>query len=88
DGKVADCLFVTRQKDGSVKGEDYGKVNGEISNQDYYNKAQLAVRAMDQYARAFRETGDLNNVDVVSGATIAFDQFNEAVTAALEEAAK
>jgi major membrane immunogen (membrane-anchored lipoprotein) len=88
DGKVADCLFVTRQKDGTIKGEDYGKINGAISNQDYYNKAQLAVRAMAQYARAFRETGSLSKVDVVSGATIAFDQFNEAVTAALDEAVK
>jgi major membrane immunogen (membrane-anchored lipoprotein) len=88
DGEVADCLFVTRQKDGTIKGEDYGKVNGVISNQDFYNKAQLAVRAMAQYARAFRETGDLAKVDVVSGATIAFDQFNEAVTVALEQAVK
>jgi major membrane immunogen (membrane-anchored lipoprotein) len=88
DGKVADCLFVTRQKDGTIKGEDYGKVNGVVSNQDFYNKAQLAVRAMDQYARAFRETGNMAKVDVVSGATIAFNQFNEAVTAALEQAVK
>ncbi|MDR0382915.1 MAG: FMN-binding protein [Spirochaetaceae bacterium] len=88
DGEVADCLFVTRQKDGTIKAEDYGKVNGVISNQDFYNKAQLAVRAMDQYARTFRETGDLAKVDVVTGATIAFNQFNEAVTAALEQAVK
>ena len=88
DGRVSDCLFVTRQKDGAIKGEDYGKVNGEISNQDFYNKAQLAVRAMEQYARSYRETGDLKKVDAVSGATIAFNQFNEAVEFALEKAVK
>jgi major membrane immunogen (membrane-anchored lipoprotein) len=86
--RVADCRFITRQKDGAVKDENYGKVNGEISNQDYYNKAQLAVRAMEQYARVFRETGDLKKVEAVSGATIAFDQFNEAVALALERAKK
>lgn len=86
--RVADCQFITRQKDGTLKDENYGKVNGEISNQDYYDKAQLAVRAMEQYAEAFRETGDLRKVEAVSGATIAFDQFTEAVELALEKAKK
>ena len=86
--RVSDCRFITRQKDGTVKDENYGKVNGEISNQDYYDKAQLAVRAMERYAEAFRETGDLRKVEAVSGATIAFDQFNEAVELALEKAKK
>ncbi|MDR1932669.1 MAG: FMN-binding protein [Spirochaetales bacterium] len=88
DGKVADCVFVTRQKDGTIKGEDYGKVNGVISNQDYYNKAQLAVRAMEQYARQYAESRDLDAVQAVSGATIAYDQFIEAVENALEDAKK
>jgi major membrane immunogen (membrane-anchored lipoprotein) len=87
-GRVADCRFITRQKDGTVKDENYGKVNGEISNQDFYDKAQLAVRAMEQYAGAFRATGDLRKVEAVSGATIAFDQFTEAVEIALEKAEK
>jgi major membrane immunogen (membrane-anchored lipoprotein) len=86
--RIAGCQFITRQKDGTIKDENYGKVNGEISNQDFYNKAQLAVRAMEQYAAAFRETGDLKQVEAVSGATIAFDQFNEAVGLALEKAKK
>jgi major membrane immunogen (membrane-anchored lipoprotein) len=86
--QVADCRFVTWQKDGTIKDENYGRVNGEISNQDYYNKAQLAIRAMEQYTRTFRETGDLKKVEAVSGATIAFDQFNEAVEHALEGAKK
>jgi major membrane immunogen (membrane-anchored lipoprotein) len=86
--RVSDCRFITRQKDGTIKDENYGKVNGEISNQDYYDKAQYAVRAMEQYARVYRETGDLKKVEAVSGATIAFDQFNEAVELALERARK
>jgi major membrane immunogen (membrane-anchored lipoprotein) len=87
-GRVTGCDFLTRQKDGTIKGEDYGKVNGEISNQEFYNKAQLAVRAMEQYARIFRETGELRKVDAVSGATIAFNQFNEAADEALQKAEK
>jgi major membrane immunogen (membrane-anchored lipoprotein) len=86
--RISDCRFITWQKDGTVKDENYGKVNGAISNQDFYNKAQLAVRAMEQYAQTYRETGDLKKVEAVSGATIAFNQFNEAVELALEEAKK
>ncbi|MDR1291932.1 MAG: FMN-binding protein [Clostridiales Family XIII bacterium] len=84
DGKVTDCAYVTWQKDGSIKDEDYGKVNGEISNQDYYDKAQLAVEAMSQYASQFAETGDLAKVDAVSGATNSYNQFSEAVADALK----
>jgi major membrane immunogen (membrane-anchored lipoprotein) len=87
DGSVADCEFIIHQKDGTLKDEDYGKVNGEISNLDYYNKAQFAVRAMERYASSFRETGDLKKVDAVSGATIAFNQFTEAAGLALKKAA-
>jgi major membrane immunogen (membrane-anchored lipoprotein) len=82
-GKITECRFVTWQKDGSVKDENYGKVNGEISNADYYNKAQLAVCAMEQYARELVEKKELNKIDAVSGATIAYDQFTEAVIEAL-----
>jgi major membrane immunogen (membrane-anchored lipoprotein) len=86
--KVAACLFHTYEKGGAVKDENYGKVNGEISNQTFYDKAQLAVRAMEQYAADFSRTGDLKGVEAVSGATIAWDQFNEAVREALAAAKK
>jgi major membrane immunogen (membrane-anchored lipoprotein) len=79
DGAITACSFVTWQKDGSVKDEDYGKVNGEISNRDFYDKAQLAVRAMKQYADELVETQAPESVDAVSGATIAHGQFLEAV---------
>lgn len=88
DNKITDCNYVTWQKDGTIKDENYGKVNGEISNQDYYNKAQLAVKAMKQYAEKLAEAGRPEAVDAVSGATIAYGQFNEAVRNALDEAKK
>ena len=86
EGRVSGCVFITRQKDGTVKAEDYGKVNGEISNADYYEKAQLAVRAMERYAAQYAESGKLSSVDAISGATIAYDQFVEAAEQALEKA--
>ncbi len=39
DQKISDVQFVTYQKDGSIKDEEYGKSNGEIVNQEYYQKA-------------------------------------------------
>jgi major membrane immunogen (membrane-anchored lipoprotein) len=87
-GKITGCVFVTRQKDGSVKDDNYGKINGEISNQSYYEKAQLAVEAMKKYAADLGRAGNLDGVEAVSGATIAYNQFNEAVEEALEQAAK
>ncbi|MDR1134701.1 MAG: FMN-binding protein [Clostridiales Family XIII bacterium] len=86
DGKISSCDYVTIQSDGAVKDADYGKINGEVSNQDYYNKAQLAVAAMGQYARDLVDMGDISDVDVVTGATIAYDQFREAVADALADA--
>jgi major membrane immunogen (membrane-anchored lipoprotein) len=85
-GKIQDCVFVTWQKDGTVKDENYGKINGEISNQVYYDKAQLAVEAMRKYTAEYLKAGNLNDVEAVSGATIAYNQFLEAAEEALEKA--
>jgi major membrane immunogen (membrane-anchored lipoprotein) len=86
DGRIVACTFITREKDGTLKGEDYGKINGEIASQDYYDKAQLAVRAMEQYARDYVAKQRLKDIEAISGATISYDQFNEAVDDALENA--
>ncbi|MDR0601126.1 MAG: FMN-binding protein [Treponema sp.] len=87
-GRITGCTFVTWQKDGSVKDEDYGKIHGEISNRPFYDSAQLAVRAMEKYAGDLARTGKLEEVEAVSGATIAWNQFNEAVMNALAAAKK
>jgi major membrane immunogen (membrane-anchored lipoprotein) len=88
DGEIADCAYITIQADGVVKGEDYGMINGEISNQDFYDKAQLAVAAMSRYAEQLKAEKRLRGVDAISGATIAFNQFEEAVQDALGAAKK
>ena len=85
-GKITDCQFTTYTTEGEVKGEDYGKKNGEIANQDYYNKAQRAVQASEQYAKQLAQTGDIKQVDAISGATISYGEFKEAVSEALKQA--
>jgi major membrane immunogen (membrane-anchored lipoprotein) len=86
DGAPVSCEFVTWQADGSIKDEEYGKVNGEITNKDFYDKAQLAVEAMEVYETQYVEVKDIEGVDAISGATISHGQFVEAVTKALSEA--
>jgi major membrane immunogen (membrane-anchored lipoprotein) len=88
EGKITGCRFVTWQKDGTIKDADYGKVNGEISNQAFYDKAQLAVRAMETYAQQDVSAHDLKAVDAISGATNSYNQFLEAAGEALEQARK
>lgn len=86
--RITDCKYVTWQKDGTIKDVNYGKVNGEISNQEFYDKAQLAVKAMKQYAEKLVEAQKLEDVDAITGATISYNQFREAVDNALDEAKK
>lgn len=87
DGKIAACTFETFEPDGTKKeGETYGMVNGKIGNQDYYNKAQKALAANELYAEQLVNTGTVDGVDVISGATISYGEFQEAAQNALDEA--
>lgn len=86
DNIITACEFTTYMPDGTVKDAEYGKKDGEIANQDYYNKAQRAVKASKNYAEQLAEKGTLDEVDAITGASISFDEFTEAVQLALEQA--
>ncbi|MBR1423648.1 MAG: FMN-binding protein [Ruminococcus sp.] len=88
DGKISACTFKTYEIDGTPKGEDYGKEGGEIKNKDYYQRAQRANKACENYARQLVAKGELDGVDLVTGATINYNEFKEAVEAALKQAEK
>ena len=84
DGAITDCTFETYELDGTLKDENYGvSLSG---NQNKYTKAQNAVNACPEYAKALVETGDPNEVDAISGATVNYEQFLEAVDDALAKA--
>lgn len=86
DGKITDCEYKTYELDGTEKGEDYGKEGGGIANRDYYNKAQKANAACAEYAKMLIQNGQLDGIDAISGATINYDEFVEAVKDALSKA--
>ena len=86
DNEIVDCEYLTYELDGTLKDEEYGKHNGVVTNADWYNKAQKAVRASAAYAEQLKETGSLDEVEAISGATISYNLFGEAVEAALDSA--
>ena len=86
DGKITDCVFNTYELDGTLKDEDYGKVDGEIKNEAFYTVAQNAVKACENYAQQLVAKNDPDKVDAVTGATINCDEFKEAVSGALKQA--
>lgn len=88
DGKIADCDFKTYTVDGQLKDKEYGKKQGGVANRDFYNKAQKAVAAVPKYAEMLVENGQLDGIDAISGATINYEEFSEAVDRALDMSEK
>lgn len=86
ENQIIDCQYDMCLRDGSIKNEDYGKVNGEMRNRPYYEKAQFALKAGVAYAKQLLEVQKPSSIDAISGATIAYNQFLEALDEALEKA--
>jgi major membrane immunogen (membrane-anchored lipoprotein) len=86
-GKITKADYKGIMKDGKLKDQDYGKTNGKIENQDFYKKAQNAVKAMASYPVKLVETQSVDSIDAVSGATVSYQQFSETVKMALKQAA-
>lgn len=77
--KLTSCKFTMYELDGTVKDEHYG----ENYSKENYVKAQKAIQAGKVYAQYLVEK---NSVDVISGATITYSEFKEAVNDALAKA--
>lgn len=85
-GVITECTFETYEADGTLKAENYGMEGGKISNRDYYNMAQKAVAACKEYAEQLVKGGSAKEVDAISGATVNYNLFQEAVEDALMQA--
>lgn len=86
DGAISDCTYQTFETDGKLKDVEYGKKQGEVANKDFYNKAQKAVAACNEYASMLVANGSLDGIDAISGATVNYNEFLEAVDDALGKA--
>ena len=86
-GHITATTYQTTLADGTDKGADYGKSSsGEVFNQDYYKKAQAAVASYQEYSDNLTKVGDPAKVDVITGATVAHQQFVQAAIRAIAAA--
>ena len=84
DNKVTECSFVLYELDGTVKDETYG---ADLSKENRL-KAQKAVQSADKYSEMLVSSGSLEGIDAISGATISYNEFVEAVNDALAKGAE
>ena len=84
DNKITSCSFTLYELDGKIKDETYG---ADLTKENRL-KAQKAVQSAEKYASMLVEKGGLDGVDAISGATISYNEFIEAVNDALAKAAQ
>ncbi len=83
--QIDNVKFLNYDGKGNLKDENYGKSSG---NEAFYKKAQQAVAGMKSFEKQINEKKDLGMVEAVSGATISYNQFKEAMEIALDKARK
>jgi len=88
DGKIVSCKFESYEKDGKLKDDDYGKENGEIKNIGTYKIAQNAMLEAAKYPDMLLQSQDIEELDALSGATVSFNLFKDAVKQIMEKAKK
>lgn len=88
DGTIVEASFVVKDADGTPHDQEYGlsKASGQPVDDAFYQRAQAAVAAEQQYVAQFTEVGDADQVDVIAGASLSHRQFVEAVEDALSRA--
>lgn len=84
DNVIVSCTFKMYELDGTLKDSHYGE---DLSKENRL-KAQKAVQSADKYAAMLVKEGSLDGVDAISGATISYNEFVEAVNEALNKAAR
>ncbi len=86
NGKITDATLKNFDANGTEKGEDYGKVDGEIKDQAMYDKAQQSLVGAAEYPKQLVEKGSVDALEAVSGATISLEIYKDAANKALEQA--
>ena len=85
DGVITEASMDQLNKDGSIQDENYGKTDGEIKNPGLYKIAQEAIQNAEKYPQVLVEKGSLDEVEAISGATVSYNLFRDAVNKILEE---
>lgn len=86
DRKIVSCIFTSYEENGKVKDAEYGKVDGVIKNIGLYKIAQNAVTQSNKYGDMLVQTQNVEKLDAISGATVSFNLFKDAVKQIMEKA--
>ena len=86
EGKIVECTFLSYEKNGNLKGPEYGKVDGVIKNMGLYKIAQASILRAAEYGQKLIQTQNIDDVDVIAGASISYKLFKDAVENALQGA--
>ena len=86
DGRITSCVFTSYEEDGKLKDSDYGKVDGVIKNMGLYKIAQNAVIQSNKYGDMLVKSQNIEKLDAISGATVSFGLFKDAVEQIMKEA--
>ena len=86
EGKIVECTFLSYEKNGNLKGSEYGKVDGVIKNVGLYKIAQASILRAAEYGQKLIETQNIDDVDIIAGASISYKLFKDAVENALQDA--
>lgn len=86
-GKVVSASFLAKDKDGTPHDENYGLgSDGQPADATFYQRAQNAIAAEQQYIAQFEETSDQTQVDMIAGASVSYRMFQGAIRDALAQA--
>lgn len=86
DNKISDVKIQNLDDKGNEKGEDYGKKDGLIEDQETYKKAQKSVTSTQEYAKALVKKQVPDDLESISGATSSLKTVKQAANRALETA--
>ena len=86
DGRIASCIFSSYEENGKLKDSEYGKVDGVIKNMGLYKIAQNAVTQSNKYGDMLVQSQNIEKLDAISGATVSFGLFKNAVEQVMKEA--
>ena len=89
DNKIESLTFDTFEKNGKKKfAENGAPADPKSEDPEYLKMMKDAWEACETYRTQFLETGDTEKIDAISGATLSYDQFKEAVDIALQKASE
>ncbi len=79
NGKITACTGAEYDENGNEKGDEYAAIN---------DAAAKAVAGIRQYPELLVAAQDPEKIDAISGATLSYNRFKEAVWQALDKAVK